>query len=336
LHNTPIKTIFVCEFITAGGFNHADLPESLAFEGALMRDALLRDLSHLPYKISTTIDSRIAPPNHCHTCTVVEAYDDVWQVWEQAMSVADAVWLIAPETNGLLKRLTELAVSHHKTILGCGLQSIEITASKLATYFALKQAGIDTIPTFIFKNWKKEVGVWLAKPDDGAGCDSTVCFESADEMAGWLSSYNKAGSHVIQPFQAGTPASISCVMYHGKAQVLSCNKQLIEIKNNQLRCFELSYRGSVANGMCEYWAEFEMIANKIAQAMPDLAGYVGVDVIVDGDEVIVVEINPRLTTSYVALAQAISKNPAELIINTLTQDNFNWPKLERNVIEINV
>ena len=296
-----------------------------------MRDALLRDLSQLPYQIMTMVDARLAAPILVPGAIVVKKNDDVWQVLEQIMSVTDAVWLIAPETDNLLQKLTELVVKQQKLIIGCGLKSIEIASSKLTTYQVLQQTGIATIPTFTPGNWPKGEGAWLAKPDDGAGCDETFYFKNTDNLTGWLDARNKPCSHVVQPFQPGVSASISCVMQRGKAHVLSCNTQLIEIKNNQLK-----FNGIIVNGMREHWAQFEIVANKIAQALPDLAGYVGVDVIMCGEKVIVVEINPRLTTSYCALAEATDANPAELTINMLTQENFVWPKLEQNVVGLYV
>jgi tyramine---L-glutamate ligase len=88
--------------------------------------------------------------------------------------------------------------------------------------------------------------------------------------------------------------------------------------------------------MKDHRVAFESVATKIAQTLPDLAGYVGIDVLVQGEEVIVVEINPRLTTSYVGLTSAIGVNPAELIINVLTGKMFPWPKLEQNVVSLYV
>ncbi len=293
-----------------------------------MRDALLRDLSQLLCEISITVDARLAAPVLAYSAVIVNQNVDVWPVWEQQIRAADAVWLIAPETDGLLKKLTELAVKYKKTIFGCGLKSIEIATSKLATCEALQRAGIATIPTFTLKNWPKGEGAWLAKPDDGAGCDETFFFKNSDDLADWEAAWNKAGSHVIQPFQAGKAASISCVMQDGKAQILSCNAQNIAIKNNQL-----SYHGSIVNGMREHWTAFEIVANQVAQALPDLAGYVGIDVMVLEGKTIVVEINPRLTTSYCGLAEATGANPAELIINTLTQENYQWPKLQQNIVK---
>jgi predicted ATP-grasp superfamily ATP-dependent carboligase len=47
-----------------------------------------------------------------------------------------------------------------------------------------------------------------------------------------------------------------------------------------------------------------------------------------------VEINPRLTTSYVGLHEAIGHNPAKIILESITDANFTMPVLQRNVIEI--
>lgn len=120
-------------------------------------------------------------------------------------------------------------------------------------------------------------------------------------------------------------------MHQGRAQLLSCNKQIIDINNHAL-----SFKGVLVNGMQAYRQAFEQIANQIAKAFPSLAGYVGIDVIVQHDQVFVVEINPRLTTSYAGLRESIGANPAELIINTLTQPAYQWPSLQKKIVTIHV
>lgn len=327
-----IKKIFVCEFITAGGFNHADLTENLAGEGELMRDALLRDLAQLPYHISTTVDARLTKPKHCHDCIEIGKGDDAWQIWERQISQADAVWLIAPETDGLLKKLTELACLQGKLVLGCALVGVEIASHKMATYLALSKAKIAAIPTYTIENWPTINGRWVVKPNDGAGCSDTLYFERTQELSDWFAKHHKVNKHVIQPYIEGVAASISCLMHQGHAQLLSCNKQLITIENSRFH-----YAGSQVNGMQHYWDAFESLAQKIAESNMDLNGYIGIDVIVKPDEeIVVVEINPRLTTSYVGLAQAIGQNPAALIINTLTKNHFKWPVLQRHIVNIHV
>jgi tyramine---L-glutamate ligase len=48
---------------------------------------------------------------------------------------------------------------------------------------------------------------------------------------------------------------------------------------------------------------------------------VGVDIIVTPAGPVVIEINPRLTTSYVGLKASIGRNPAGLILSLLQGDN---------------
>ena len=368
-----LNKIFVCEFITGGGLCAEALPAALAHEGALMRDALLRDLSALPYQVYTTVDARLTMPAQCF-CVKVHPNDDIWQIWQTQMSKADAVFLIAPETDGLLHYLTQLATLQPQglsaqqcpdgasysrpkgpLVLGCGLESILTTSDKMATYVALKLANIATINTFTADYWiehealikeNSEQITWLTKPNHGAGCEATMCFSDAENLIDWLTQHKKQNTHIVQPFLTGTIASISCVMHQGRAQLLSCNKQLIEVKNHTV-----SFKGVLVNGMREHWQAFEQIANQIAKTFPSLAGYVGIDVIVQQNkmhlnqkltnqklinQIVVVEINPRLSTSYAGLRESIGVNPAELIINTLTQANYQWPTLQQNQVVIRV
>ena len=71
--------------------------------------------------------------------------------------------------------------------------------------------------------------------------------------------------------------------------------------------------------------------------LPGLAGYVGMDVIVDDGRVTVLEINPRLTTSYAGLHRAIGRNPAGLVLDLLYNGCMvEADKLQRNVVEVRV
>ena len=55
-------------------------------------------------------------------------------------------------------------------------------------------------------------------------------------------------------------------------------------------------------------------ACRIVQAIPGLFGYFGVDLAMTATGPVVIEVNPRLTTSYVGLAAALGVNVAERVI----------------------
>ena len=49
--------------------------------------------------------------------------------------------------------------------------------------------------------------------------------------------------------------------------------------------------------------------------MPGLFGFVGIDILIRNDMIYIVEINPRLTTSYVGLNETIGCNMVDLLLN---------------------
>jgi predicted ATP-grasp superfamily ATP-dependent carboligase len=59
------------------------------------------------------------------------------------------------------------------------------------------------------------------------------------------------------------------------------------------------------------------LASEIAAAIPLLWGYVGVDLVLTESGPVVLEINPRLTTSYCGLRHALSHNPATWVLDLL-------------------
>jgi predicted ATP-grasp superfamily ATP-dependent carboligase len=80
---------------------------------------------------------------------------------------------------------------------------------------------------------------------------------------------------------------------------------------------------------------FAALVTRVARAMPGLAGYFGIDVILSEDGPRVVDVNPRLTTSWVGLRAALGFNPAKLVLDLLAEDGtFEMPM--RGSISIDV
>ena len=76
-------------------------------------------------------------------------------------------------------------------------------------------------------------------------------------------------------------------------------------------------------GVNECLAEYESLfplARAIAKAVPGLRGYVGVDLLRHGQDYLVVEINPRMTTAYAGLSCSVGMNIAELIVHAFADN----------------
>lgn len=300
----------------------------------MMRDAVLRDLAELGnVAVCCAYDERT--PVEMPVSQVIAVKSDPWAIWGDCIEQCDAVLPIAPETGGILHRLSELALERGKVLFGSSCEGIALTASKLATYRVLLKAGIPSLHTVQAARLHDGTpGRWVAKPDDGVGCEGGFVFESATACNAWLDEGRKA--FVLQPYTEGTPASLSMLCWEGQAWLLSCNRQKISIREGGFL-----YEGSIVNGMADYWEDFEMLAHRIAQAIPSLGGYIGVDVIVNKEGIWVLEINPRLTTSYAGLHQAIGYNPTRLLIELLYNQRFksarfSMPILKRDVVEVSV
>lgn len=322
----------MCEFVTGGGLYRELLPTSLLREGTLMRDAVLQDLSQLKnVQVTMTCDVRVPAPLNVNYISI-EPDQDVWSVWHNTMQEADMVWLIAPETDGVLERLTLMAESLGKSSLGCSSSAIRVAANKWDTYQLFKAFEIPTPNTFRNASFPRgQSGPWVAKLIDGVACEDSKYFESEGALIAWMQ--DKQDSHIVQQYQLGTASSFSMLCYSGQAVVVSCNQQKIDIQNGQFK-----YGGSVVNGLLEHRDAFQVLATKIVSALPGLAGFVGVDLIIyqdrDAWHYAVLEINPRLTTSYVGLHQACGLNPAELLLDMFYNGRLHIPAISFNKVDV--
>lgn len=314
--------ILLLEYITAGGLNSKPLATSLLREGLLMRDALIADLSALDnIEIFTTIDARL-DASHLTTATMlpIDASANPFEIWQELIKICDAALIVAPESDGILSKLTHMVEVSGIVNLGCDQSSVDIASNKYDTFLAMKSAGIKTIPTMLadefltlgFNEAFSKQGDYVLKPIDGEGCEQTMLFKSQASVHEWLRQNNsKNHRYIVQPFQEGTTASISMLCRDGQAWLLSCNQQNMVMTESR----HLKLVGVTVNGLSEQHADFDSLSDRIALAMPTLNGYVGVDVIVDEDEFIMVEINPRITTSYIALSESLGCNPMRMILD---------------------
>ena len=88
---------------------------------------------------------------------------------------------------------------------------------------------------------------------------------------------------------------------------LSLNGQAIEVGR------PFVYRGGEVPLAHPMAARALTVAQSAVRLIPGLAGYIGVDLILTPDEALLIEINPRLTTSYIGLRQVIDLNLAQAI-----------------------
>jgi predicted ATP-grasp superfamily ATP-dependent carboligase len=313
--------IFVYEHITGGGCLDEALPPSLAHEGELMLRALVNDVRDVPgTEVLIMRDPRLSVFDAALEVSRPQSKAEARDLFRHCCMSADAVWLVAPETGGTLKRLSVEVLDCSRILLGCLPEALDVTASKTLTAQTLAQAGVPVVATYRHPaQLPADIQEVVIKPDDGAGCLDTHKFSRAEALDWWNN--RSSANHVLQPYLHGNPLSLSLICDGESAQLLSCNEQQIRIEGH-----ELHFVGVKVNTVQTNRDRYAQLARQIAGAIPGLWGYVGVDLIETNNGPVVIEINPRLTTSYAGLRQALGTNPAALVLALLDSRQASQPR----------
>jgi tyramine---L-glutamate ligase len=306
--------LLVYEFITGGGLIGAPLPPTLLREGRMMRDALLADLTSVTeINVTLTRDPRCPWPVTDFLINRVEPHDHETAIayFERALLEVDMVWPIAPESDGALARLAGLARAAGKKVLLSDAMTLAICTSKYQTARVLGDAGIAVVPTYhSLTEAKKQKGKWVSKPDDGSGGEGIRLWPSMD-AAGRACIAEKQCPCVFQPWCSGESLSLSLLCASGAAVLLAVNRHDVAWKSDGLTLAALT-----VNAYSRDANDFQMLAQRIALALPGLWGYIGVDLIRSEDGTLtVLEVNPRLTTSYCGLRAALGINVVQALLS---------------------
>ncbi|MFI5209244.1 MAG: ATP-grasp domain-containing protein [Gemmatimonadales bacterium] len=302
--------IFVYEHVTGGGMADAQFPPGLLHEGELMLRTLVGELAGCPgVELLCSRDERLPTIPGIETIRVGPG-DDWSAAFARGAASADAVWPTAPETDRALELLTVQVERLGKTLLGCRSSAVRIAASKRLTAERLAAAGIPVVPTAaangVIPAWS---GRWVTKPDDGAGAEDTLIAEDSPPA---LERCRADSRLVVQPWLEGPSISLSMLCVDGESLLLSRNRQRLRISDGRV-----TLAGLEVNAAIEGVTGLAQLADRIAKAIPGLWGYVGVDLVLTDHGPVVLEVNPRLTTSYCGLGRALGINVAAMVLDLL-------------------
>ncbi|MFN8647016.1 MAG: ATP-grasp domain-containing protein [Gemmatimonadales bacterium] len=299
--------LFLYEYVTGGGMLDASPPPALVHEADLMVRALLRDLADLPVEVLTSRDPRLPPLDGVHALEPRPGESPL-ALYRRGLTAVDAAWPTAPETGGVLEALALATRGAGRVLVGSAPEAVAIAASKAATAERLAAAHLSTIPTFRtaaeLPAWP---GPWVLKPDDGAGAEDT--HQVPDVHAARESLSRHPGRWVAQPWIDGESRSLSLLATPAGVELLAVNRQRVEVHGGAVRL-----RALEVNALPDHDGACARLGGQVVAAIPGLAGYVGVDLLATPAGPVVVEVNPRLTTSACALRAAVGINLAALVL----------------------
>jgi len=317
--------IFVSEFICGGSLAEEPLPDSLRREGRAMLWAIVDDLLRIPEcMVVTTLDARLADDARSRSsarCDIVAVADsgEERRQFDRLAASSDAALVIAPETDGHLAGRVRRVESLGTRTLNCSPEAIELCGDKLRLAEHLERHVLATIPTAP-ADWSRHEPPqshhesWVVKPRDGAGSRLTfrVRADSRDEWLRAARAYEQAGVRhkaLIQPFVAGQPLSVGCLCHsNGEVEVFPVSRQ--RLSN------EFVYLGGSIPADIPLALEIALrkLVLSTCATIPGLSGTVGFDLLLpeaDPLQPVILEINPRLTTSYVGYRLLSANNLAE-------------------------
>lgn len=306
--------ILVFEFIIGGGLAQQTLPETLAKEGLMMLEALIAELEEVPFiQMTVLLDWRykeIQLPENIEVVVVSDRHN-IYETLADLMHRCDLVFPIAPEMDDTLLKITALAEKHNIKILNSSSEAVAICSDKLVTSRLLQEHAIDTVKTTPFEQFSESLSEqWVIKPRDGVGSLNSYLVSNKKQFEMINNQIKFSAGYIIQPYIEGDILSLSGLFKEGKAWLLCCNRQYVSIHSGR---FELD--ACIVNITYKNQQIYQNLMTQVANAIPGLFGYVGLDIIQpeQGDPLIL-EINPRLTTSYVGINQAIGFNVVKSVI----------------------
>ena len=285
-----------------------DSPAGLITEGRLMLEALADDAFQLA-KCEVTLLTDSLLPAASKLCLPVGVRRRKVAGGEELAALldtardADAVILVAPETAGVLE--SRLSLLHTAGIgdrvIGGPKGFVATAADKHATCGQLAAAGVP-VPAGRTLEAGEQLPVGFRLPAvikarSSAGCDGLQLLHTATDFQ------PPAGPARLEALVPGTPASLACLCGLGGITPLLPLEQLFDGEGMP------TFRG-----LRPLAADLRPRAEQLAvRAVEALAlgtcsrprGWVGVDMLMglrtDGRDDRVIEINPRLTTSFVGL-----------------------------------
>jgi tyramine---L-glutamate ligase len=304
--------IFVYEY-TCGGPAKEVTSGSLRSEGWAMLSALLADFERVPGVEAVTL----LPAGAAYVGkTVVEnTHEDEETSFCRLAREANYTLVIAPEFRDILATRCRWVLRAGGRLLGPDLSAILLTSDKLDLARHLLREGIQTPATTFHDGSGPAPFPVVCKPRYGAGSQATFLAKNSAELQacdGQAGAEEWFGPRVIQPFVPGRAVSVAFLTGGPEAIALLPAEQIL---SEDGRFHYLGGRMPLAHPLAERTIR---LARQAIHTIAGLRGYIGVDLVLggaaDGSQDYVIEINPRLTTSYVGLRALAESNLAEAML----------------------
>jgi len=282
-------------------------------EGAAMLRAITEDLSVVSETV-VPLDPRLGLDVNAGQVIEINPSGQLWAQWIAAARDCDAALVVIPESGGLLAQgVAMLRAGGVDVIAGSG-DFLRAASDKWQTAKILYEAGIAHPISMTLADRRHEAKLrkltsFVVKPRDGCASHHIRTFDSFVDARSALET-----DLILQAKVPGQAVSVSLVASGAKQTILPAVRQTISAET-------FSYLGGCGPLESDAQRRAATLASHAVSAMPPtVRGFVGIDLILGetpGDDY-VIEINPRLSTSYVGLRRMIHGNLAARLFDLET------------------
>ena len=276
-----------------------------------MLDAIVEDFLRGGLEVLTPIDGRCAEtfkiPSRLSR-TPIRSAEELPKVLAQLADEADFVLVIAPESNNCLSDCLNWMRASESKLISPDSAFIEISQSKLATIEYLESKEFKALPRILHRDFpiaydEAEPIQAVLKLVIGAGSEHV---EFIPDLSLWRPEAFEPNEFHLEEFVAGTPVSVSVICRPEGDIFLPPTEQLFDRKPFG------EYVGAgfpIDDPISQRATE---ITRRAVELLPSTRGYIGFDIVIGEDPAqdCLIEINPRLTTSYLKLREICPDNLA--------------------------
>jgi predicted ATP-grasp superfamily ATP-dependent carboligase len=308
--------IFLYEFVTGGGwYSYGDepCPGSLVREGRAIVQALGADFAACDgVSLAVLHDRHMAAPEivGAEVHAVGTRFEEL-AAFKTLASRADWTLVIAPEMSGFLAQRSAIVNKVGGRLLGPALPAIRLSSDKQATADLMALHGVNTPAGVPLERNQPAPDDFnypaVLKPRDGAGSIGVRLVQSADQI-GVIEQPSR-----LEEFLPGQAVSVSFLCGPKENVALAPCRQLLSDDG------KLVYLGGTLPLEPALAERSIALGERALAALGPLTGYLGVDLVLgghaNGSADAVIEINARMTTSYVGLRALARTNLAAALLD---------------------
>ncbi len=324
-----------------------------------MLSALAIDLTRCGYEVHTCLDSNAFADTSvqqlttsCSKLQICEVDTDWMERWIEVALRCDRTIVIAPELHQQLERIVQSLRLAGALVVASSQIFLQATSDKLETAGLFQESGVCHPATQSLTSYKasRSNGCILdaslpvtLKRRDGAGCAEMRYFASEQRLTEWLNEPDSFhlfdGDWIVQQWQDGISASMA-IIANNEWRVVGGVEQRIELRPVSVYSesiahdfFAVCNGGGIGPLTAISYELLEGLALLVRDALPSGAwGWIGIDFIIPRtmrnlEDLFVIEVNPRLTTSYLGYRKWYGHELSDLLLGEIKPSDWKRKKV---------